>query len=184
MKFWIGSDPDAAATCHCCCVNKCLLLHSHSSLQHIAPLPLEANAAYRLCLGPETDADLVDSQTEIKAALGQLGKRSTIEHRQWRLLHCFTCSQAFCLILSSPFSTLLYPIHDVVLFFSCTVTLSLSTTSIALCLTAARLASLGVAAPVSVAPPPPPPMVQLTPQIPLTGFVARMQESSKYSTHT
>uniref|UniRef100_A0A4W6C0W9 Abl-interactor 1b n=1 Tax=Lates calcarifer TaxID=8187 RepID=A0A4W6C0W9_LATCA len=30
---------------------------------------------------------------------------------------------------------------------------------------------------VSVAPPPPPPMVQLTPQIPLTGFVARMQES-------
>ncbi|KAK5919127.1 hypothetical protein CgunFtcFv8_023048 [Champsocephalus gunnari] len=31
--------------------------------------------------------------------------------------------------------------------------------------------------PVSVAPPPPPPMVQLTPQIPLTGFVARMQES-------
>lgn len=37
------------------------------------------------------------------------------------------------------------------------------------------------AAPVSVAPPPPPPMVQLTPQIPLTGFVARMQESSKYS---
>lgn len=33
---------------------------------------------------------------------------------------------------------------------------------------------------VSVAPPPPP-MVQLTPQIPLTGFVARMQESSKYS---
>uniref|UniRef100_A0A7N9B076 Abl interactor 1-like n=1 Tax=Mastacembelus armatus TaxID=205130 RepID=A0A7N9B076_9TELE len=29
----------------------------------------------------------------------------------------------------------------------------------------------------SVAPPPPPPMVQLTPQIPLTGFVARMQES-------
>uniref|UniRef100_A0A8D3DV36 Abl interactor 1-like n=1 Tax=Scophthalmus maximus TaxID=52904 RepID=A0A8D3DV36_SCOMX len=31
--------------------------------------------------------------------------------------------------------------------------------------------------PMSVAPPPPPPMVQLTPQIPLTGFVARMQES-------
>ncbi|XP_060940902.1 abl interactor 1-like isoform X12 [Limanda limanda] len=30
---------------------------------------------------------------------------------------------------------------------------------------------------VSVAPPPPPPMVQLTPQIPLTGFVARMQET-------
>uniref|UniRef100_H2M0L8 Abl-interactor 1b n=2 Tax=Oryzias TaxID=8089 RepID=H2M0L8_ORYLA len=30
---------------------------------------------------------------------------------------------------------------------------------------------------VSVAPPPPPPVVQLTPQIPLTGFVARMQES-------
>uniref|UniRef100_A0A3B5QGF1 Abl-interactor 1b n=1 Tax=Xiphophorus maculatus TaxID=8083 RepID=A0A3B5QGF1_XIPMA len=30
---------------------------------------------------------------------------------------------------------------------------------------------------VSVNPPPPPPMVQLTPQIPLTGFVARMQES-------
>ncbi|XP_061661217.1 abl interactor 1a isoform X6 [Syngnathoides biaculeatus] len=29
----------------------------------------------------------------------------------------------------------------------------------------------------SVAPPPPPPMPQLTPQIPLTGFVARMQES-------
>uniref|UniRef100_A0A3B4B5V1 Abl interactor 1 n=1 Tax=Periophthalmus magnuspinnatus TaxID=409849 RepID=A0A3B4B5V1_9GOBI len=34
---------------------------------------------------------------------------------------------------------------------------------------------------VSVAPPPPP-MVQLTPQIPLTGFVARMQESSKSNT--
>ncbi|MEQ2251031.1 Abl interactor 1 [Ilyodon furcidens] len=34
---------------------------------------------------------------------------------------------------------------------------------------------------VSVNPPPPPPMVQLTPQIPLTGFVARMQESSKYT---
>lgn len=32
---------------------------------------------------------------------------------------------------------------------------------------------------VSVAPPPPP-MPQLTPQIPLTGFVARMQESSKW----
>uniref|UniRef100_A0AAY4ATM0 Abl interactor 1-like n=1 Tax=Denticeps clupeoides TaxID=299321 RepID=A0AAY4ATM0_9TELE len=31
--------------------------------------------------------------------------------------------------------------------------------------------------PVSVAPPPPPPMVQLTPQIPLTGFVARVQEN-------
>lgn len=31
---------------------------------------------------------------------------------------------------------------------------------------------------VSIAPPPPP-MPQLTPQIPLTGFVARMQESSK-----
>nr|XP_049605796.1 abl interactor 1a isoform X14 [Syngnathus scovelli] len=31
--------------------------------------------------------------------------------------------------------------------------------------------------PVCVAPPPPPPMPQLTPQIPLTGFVARMQES-------
>nr|XP_046216459.1 abl interactor 1-like isoform X1 [Oncorhynchus gorbuscha] len=30
---------------------------------------------------------------------------------------------------------------------------------------------------VSVAPPPPPPMVQLTPQIPLTGFVARVQET-------
>ncbi|XP_056869574.1 abl interactor 1a isoform X13 [Takifugu flavidus] len=30
---------------------------------------------------------------------------------------------------------------------------------------------------VSAAPPPPPPMPQLTPQIPLTGFVARMQES-------
>nr|XP_061810078.1 abl interactor 1-like isoform X12 [Nerophis lumbriciformis] len=30
---------------------------------------------------------------------------------------------------------------------------------------------------VCVAPPPPPPMPQLTPQIPLTGFVARMQES-------
>uniref|UniRef100_A0AAY4AWE9 Abl interactor 1-like n=1 Tax=Denticeps clupeoides TaxID=299321 RepID=A0AAY4AWE9_9TELE len=29
----------------------------------------------------------------------------------------------------------------------------------------------------SVAPPPPPPMVQLTPQIPLTGFVARVQEN-------
>lgn len=32
---------------------------------------------------------------------------------------------------------------------------------------------------VSIAPPPPP-MPQLTPQIPLTGFVARMQESSKW----
>lgn len=32
--------------------------------------------------------------------------------------------------------------------------------------------------PVSVAPPPPP-MPQLTPQIPLTGFVARVQENSK-----
>lgn len=42
------------------------------------------------------------------------------------------------------------------------------------------LSSGGFAAVVSVAPPPPP-MVQLTPQIPLTGFVARMQESSKYS---
>ncbi|XP_054889519.1 abl interactor 1-like isoform X3 [Poeciliopsis prolifica] len=39
------------------------------------------------------------------------------------------------------------------------------------------LSRLGVAASVSVNPPPPPPMVQLTPQIPLTGFVARMQES-------
>uniref|UniRef100_A0A8L0DVV3 t-SNARE coiled-coil homology domain-containing protein n=1 Tax=Oncorhynchus mykiss TaxID=8022 RepID=A0A8L0DVV3_ONCMY len=36
---------------------------------------------------------------------------------------------------------------------------------------------------VSVAPPPPP-MVQLTPQIPLTGFVARVQETSKSLTHT
>lgn len=36
---------------------------------------------------------------------------------------------------------------------------------------------------VSVAPPPPP-MPQLTPQIPLTGFVARMQESSKWRGHT
>ncbi|XP_064848218.1 abl interactor 1-like isoform X1 [Oncorhynchus masou masou] len=35
---------------------------------------------------------------------------------------------------------------------------------------------------VSVAPPPP--MVQLTPQIPLTGFVARVQETSKSLTHT
>lgn len=33
--------------------------------------------------------------------------------------------------------------------------------------------------PVSVAPPPPP-MPQLTPQIPLTGFVARVQENSKF----
>lgn len=32
--------------------------------------------------------------------------------------------------------------------------------------------------PVSIAPPPPP-MPQLTPQIPLTGFVARVQENSK-----
>ena len=53
-----------------------------------------------------------------------------------------------------------------------------SSPTIALCLSAASSACLGVAAPVSVAPPPPP-MVQLTPQIPLTGFVARMQESSK-----
>ncbi|XP_078794387.1 abl interactor 1a isoform X10 [Oryzias latipes] len=39
--------------------------------------------------------------------------------------------------------------------------------------------SIPNAGPVSVAPPPPPPppMPQLTPQIPLTGFVARMQES-------
>lgn len=42
---------------------------------------------------------------------------------------------------------------------------------------------VAVAALVSVAPPPPP-MVQLTPQIPLTGFVARMQESSEYLTQT
>lgn len=48
-----------------------------------------------------------------------------------------------------------------------------------LSVSAALSASLDVAAPVSVAPPPPPPVVQLTPQIPLTGFVARMQESSK-----
>lgn len=33
--------------------------------------------------------------------------------------------------------------------------------------------------PVSIAPPPPP-MPQLTPQIPLTGFVARVQENSKF----
>uniref|UniRef100_A0A3B3B556 Abl-interactor 1a n=1 Tax=Oryzias melastigma TaxID=30732 RepID=A0A3B3B556_ORYME len=45
--------------------------------------------------------------------------------------------------------------------------------------------SIPNAAAVSVAPPPPPPppMPQLTPQIPLTGFVARMQESSKSSLH-
>lgn len=35
--------------------------------------------------------------------------------------------------------------------------------------------------PVSIAPPPPP-MPQLTPQIPLTGFVARVQENSKCGT--
>lgn len=48
-------------------------------------------------------------------------------------------------------------------------------------LSAASSSCLDVAPSVSVAPPPPPPVVQLTPQIPLTGFVARMQESSKYN---
>ena len=36
-----------------------------------------------------------------------------------------------------------------------------------------------LSSPVSIAPPPPP-MPQLTPQIPLTGFVARVQENSKF----
>lgn len=89
-------------------------------------------------------------------------------------------------LLSSPASLTSFLSFSVLLvdFFSSVMSSVLSLLRhllpVLLLLGSLSVSAAPAAAPVSVAPPPPPPMVQLTPQIPLTGFVARMQESSKY----